>query len=270
MEFIKLNNGTLMPKIGFGTVGINDAEGEKIIISAIQTGYRLIDTAQMYNNEVCVGNAIKNCDIPRKELFITTKLNEPNNSYEKAKQGIERSLNALQLEYVDLFLIHEPYSNSLEMYKALTEAYEEGKIKAIGISNFNQRRYREFLNQCKIIPAVNQIESNVFFPQLELVKVLKDNGTVAQAWSPFAGGKRDVKNNVTLKILAEKYNKTPNQIALRYLIQNGICAVPKTHTVERMKENLDVFDFELSQVDMEIIKTLDTKKSACDWTKEWE
>ncbi|MCQ2586896.1 MAG: aldo/keto reductase [Treponema sp.] len=270
MEYTTLNNGLLMPVIGFGTVGLNDDAGEKIIIEAIQSGYEMIDTAKMYGNEKIVGKAIKQCGIAREKLFITTKLNEPYNSYELAKNGIEQSLEDLQLDYIDLFLIHEPYTNALEMYKALCEAFEKGIIKAIGISNFNIRRYKEFIKECQIIPAVNQIESNVFYPQLELVKLMKENGTLAEAWSPFASGKKSINDNIILCEISSKYDKTPNQIALRYLIQNGIMAIPKSTNLQRIKQNLDIFDFELSQIDMDIIKTLDGKKSFASWMKDWE
>ena len=267
---VTLNNGVDMPVIGLGTVGLQGKDGEKSILTAIELGYRMIDTAQMYGNEKEVGNAILQSGINREELFITTKIHSPSNSYEKAKIAIEKSLENLKLDYIDLFLVHEPYSQSLEMYRALTEAYRDKKIRAIGISNFNQRRLDEFLKTCEVIPAVNQIESHVFYPQLNLKEYLKTKGIQTQAWAPLVGGNKSVEKQEILKKIGKKYNKTPSQVALRYLIQNEIIVIPKSSKKEHLKQNINIFDFELSIEDLESIKSLDSGKTLYEWTNHWQ
>ena len=263
MEYLKLNNNLEIPVLGLGTYSLYGAECERCVTEAIENGYSLIDTAQMYTNEKSVGDAIKHFN--RKDLFITTKLYSPGRSYEKAKSDIEKSLNNLQTDYIDLLLIHEPYKESLDMYRAMKEAYACGKIKAIGISNFNKNLYLDFISKCEIIPAVNQVECHVFYRQKDLQEILKNHGTVMQAWSPFACGRNNFFSTNVLKQLAEKYNKTSGQIALKYLIQSGVSVIPKTSKKERLKENINVFDFSLTNEDMTKIQTLDTGKSLFGW-----
>lgn len=270
VEQITLNNGVKMPLIGFGTYEIRGSEGIQLIEEAIQIGYRMLDTAHMYENEKEVGQGVKKSGIRREELFITTKLNQPFNSYEKAKQGIELSLNNMNLEYIDLYLIHEPYTNGLDMYRALKEYYDKGIIRAIGISNYSRRKYDDFIKLCGIVPAVNQIESHVYYPQLEFIEHMRKNGTTAQAWAPLAGGNRNVGNEKVLCDIGEKYGKSPYQVALRYLIQNGISVIPKTHHISRMKSNFEVLDFQLNEQDMHQIELLDQKETLYRWTLAWE
>lgn len=265
MEYLTLNNGMKMPMVGFGTWDVRGKEGESIILDAIETGYRLLDTAQMYDNEKMVGNAIKESNINRKELFITTKLHRPNSSYMKAKMGIEKSLNELQLDYIDMILIHEPYAESFHMYKALKEALEEGKVKAIGISNFNKKHYEEFISSCGVIPVINQVESHVYFPQLKLQKEMESRGTHMQAWSPFTQGKKNIFAEEILNSIGANHGKTSAQIALKYLVQNNISVVPKSSNKNRMKDNLDIFDFELTYDEMKDIEGLNTGKSLFGW-----
>ena len=263
MKHLKLNNGIEMPVLGFGTYMLQGTECERCVSEAINAGYTLIDTAQMYGNEQAVGNAIKHYN--RKDLFITTKLYSPSSSYERAKADIEKSLNNLQTNYIDLLLIHEPYSQSLEMYKAMTEGVKDGKIRSIGISNFNKNQYLNFIKSCGIIPAVNQVECHVFYRQEGLQKQLEENGTHMQAWSPFACAKNNFFNNQILKEVGQKYGKTAAQIGLKYLIQNGISAIPKSANINRIKENFDIFDFELDSIDIKRIDTLDGGKTLFGW-----
>lgn len=263
MEFVTLNNNIKMPLLGLGTYTLQGNECEKCISEAIEIGYTLIDTAQMYANEKYVGNAIKHYD--RKNLFITTKLYSPSTSYERAKSDIEKSLNNLQTDYIDLLLIHEPYSQSLAMYRAMTEGVNSGKIKAIGISNFNKNQYLDFIKNCEIIPAVNQVECHVFYRQKDLQEVLAEYGTHMQAWSPFACGKNNFFNNPVLAETGKKYDKTPAQIGLKYLIQSGISAIPKSSKSNRLKENFDIFDFNLNDNDMKAIDTLNSNRTLFGW-----
>lgn len=267
---VTLNNGIDMPIIGLGTVGLKGKSGENSILTAIELGYRMIDTAQMYENENEVGNAILQSRINRKELFIITKVNKLSNSYEKTKFSIEKSLEDLKSDYIDLFLIHEPYDESIEMYQALYDSYKNKKIRAIGISNFNQRRLEQFLKKCEIIPALNQIESHIFYPQLDLKNYLETKGIQTQVWAPLAGGNKNIEKEETLKKIGKKYNKTPNQVALRYLIQNNISVVPKSSNKEHLKHNINIFDFELDIDDLENIKILDSGKTLYEWTNNWK
>lgn len=229
----------------------------------------MIDTAQMYGNEKEVGNAILKCGLKRSELFIITKLNSLSNSYNKAKTAINKSLESLQLNYIDLFLIHEPYNEALEMYEALIEEYKAGKIRAIGISNFNKRRLDLFLKNCEITPTINQIESHIFHQQLELKEYLEKNNIKTQSWGSFTSGNIDISSQTILKEIGSKYDKTPNQIALKYLVQNEIIVIPKSSKKEHMAQNINIFDFELSSEDLEMIKKLDTGKTLYQWTNTW-
>lgn len=263
---LTLNNGINIPIIGLGTVGLKGKLGEEAILTSIELGYRMIDTAQMYGNENEVGNAILKSGINRKEFFVITKICKTSNSYEKSKIAVETSLKNLKLDYIDLVLIHEPYNESLEMYKALVDAYKERKIRALGVSNFNQRHLKLFLNKCEIMPAINQIESHVFYPQLELKNYLESKGIKTQAWAPLAGGKKSINNEEVLKKIGEKYNKTPSQIALRYLIQNNIIVIPKSSNKERLKNNIDLFDFNLNIQDLKEIEKLNNGQTLYEWT----
>ena len=262
MQNVLLNNGVEMPILGFGVFQIpNESECEQAVIDAIETGYRLIDTAASYQNETAVGNAIKKSEVPRNELFITTKLWASDMGYENTKLAFQKSLNKLQLEYLDLYLIHQPYGDVFGSWRAMQELYEEGKIKAIGVANFHPDRVMDLIINSGFTPAVNQIETHPFHQQIETHQFLTDNNVQIQSWGPFAEGKNDIFNNETLKTIAVKYNKSVAQIILRWLTQRGIIAIPKSVRKERMKENFDVFTFELSETEMQTIQTLDNKTS---------
>lgn len=265
MKDMVLNNGVHMPVFGLGTWDLRGPECTRVVQEAIGLGYRLIDTAQMYGNEHEVGEGIRRCGVSRGELFITTKIYSPDTGYKKAKKAVERSLENLGLDYIDLLLIHEPYATSREMYGALKEAYAAGKLRAIGISNFNESRYLSFVRDCGIIPAVNQVESHVYFPQMRLQKTLESHGTKMQAWAPFTEGRRDIFNEPALKAIGGKHGKSSAQVALRYLIQNGIAAIAKSSKVQRLKENMELFDFTLDGSDMKEIAGMDGGKSLFGW-----
>ena len=262
MQNVLLNNGIKMPILGFGVFQIpNESECEQAVIDAIKTGYRLIDTAASYQNETAVGNAIKKSEVPRNELFITTKLWASDMGYENTKLAFQKSLNKLQLEYLDLYLIHQPYGDVFGSWRAMQELYEEGKIKAIGVANFHPDRVMDLIINSGFTPAVNQIETHPFHQQIETHQFLTDNNVQIQSWGPFAEGKNDIFNNEMLKTIAVKYNKSVAQIILRWLTQRGIIAIPKSVRKERMKENFDIFTFELSETEMQTIQTLDNKTS---------
>ena len=262
MQNVTLNNGIEMPILGFGVFQIpNESECEQAVIDAIKTGYRLIDTAASYQNETAVGNAIKKSEVPRNELFITTKLWASDMGYENTKLAFQKSLNKLQLEYLDLYLIHQPYGDVFGSWKAMQELYHEGKIKAIGVANFHPDRVIDLIINSGFTPAVNQIETHPFHQQIETHQFLTDNNVQIQSWGPFAEGKNDIFNNETLKTIAVKYNKSVAQVILRWLTQRGIIAIPKSVRKERMKENFDIFTFELSETEMQTIQTLDNKTS---------
>ena len=262
MQNVLLNNGVEMPILGFGVFQIpNESECEQAVIDAIKTGYRLIDTAASYQNETAVGNAIKKSEVPRNELFITTKLWASDMGYENTKLAFQKSIDKLQLDYLDLYLIHQPYGDVFGSWKAMQELYHEGKIKAIGVANFHPDRVMDLIINSGFTPAVNQIETHPFHQQIETHQFLTDNNVQIQSWGPFAEGKNDIFNNETLKTIAVKYNKSVAQIILRWLTQRGIIAIPKSVRKERMKENFDVFTFELSETEMQTIQTLDNKTS---------
>ena len=263
MEYITLNNGLRIPKIGLGIYQLND---EDVIVKAIdEIGYRLIDTARMYGNEKILGRAIKRCRTPREELFITTKVYTPDRGYKRTKLAIEDSLKNLGLDYIDLILIHEPYREGREMYKALEEALQEGKVKSIGISNYNKKEYLNLLENCNIVPAINQVEAHIFYSRKELQKILEKNGTVMEAWSPLAAGKNNIFTNEVLVEIGKKYNKTSAQIALKYLLSRNMVIIPKSSNLDRLKQNIDLFDFELEKVDIEKIETLEKGISLFGW-----
>lgn len=266
MESIKLNNDINMPLVGLGTWNLRGQECIDTICKSIELGYRLIDTAQMYGNEKEVGLGIMKSGIDRKEVFITTKIYRISNSYSKAKRAIRDSLNNLQVEYIDLLLLHEPYKQGPEMYRALEEAYKEGLLKAIGISNYNESWYKEFLLKCSIIPAVNQVETHMTFQKWNLQELLESNSTRMQAWSPLGQGVIDMNNEVILRI-SNKYGKTPAQVMLKFLTQRGISVIPKSKHENRLKENIDIFDFNLTEQEIKEIRSLDLNKTLFSWTE---
>ena len=262
IQTVQLNNGIEMPIVGFGVFQILDADTcERCVVDAINIGYRLIDTAASYMNEKAVGNAIKKCGVNRKELFITSKLWVQDHGYENTKMAFQRSLDKLQLDYLDLYLIHQPYGDVFGSWRAMEELYAAGKIKAIGVANFQIDRIMDLIVFGKTIPAVNQIETHPFNQQIEAHQFLTDNHVQTQSWGPFAEGKNDIFTNEVLVSLAKKYNKSVAQITLRWITQRGIVVIPKSVRKERMEENFSIFDFELSADDMEQIKMLDTKQS---------
>jgi diketogulonate reductase-like aldo/keto reductase len=262
MYKVKLNNGIEMPILGFGVFQIKDAlECERAVIDAVETGYRLIDTAASYLNEEAVGKAIKNCAIQREELFITTKLWVQDTGYEKTKNAFHRSLERLQLDYLDLYLIHQPYGDIFGSWKAMQELYEAGKIRAIGTANFQPDRVMDLIVNSGFTPAVNQIETHPFQQQIQNQAFLNENNIQTQSWGPFAEGKNDIFNNGALKSIGENYNKTVAQVILRWLVQRDIIAIPKSVRKERIAENFQLFDFELTEKEMDAIRSLDTGES---------
>ena len=262
MMYVELNNGVKMPILGYGVFQITDLkECERCVLDAIDVGYRLIDTAQAYGNEEAVGNAIKKCGVPREELFITTKVWISNAGYENAKKSIEESLKKLQLDYLDLLLIHQPFNDYYGTYRAMEELHKEGKIRAIGLSNFYPDRLIDLIKFNEVVPAVNQVETHVFNQQVKAQEIMNKYGVQIQAWAPFAEGKNNLFSNETLKAVGDKYNKSVAQVALRYLIQRGVSVLPKSVNKDRMKENFNVFDFELTEEDMNLIASLDTENS---------
>lgn len=262
MYYIKLNNGVEMPILGFGVFQIpNAAECEKAVLEAIDCGYRLIDTAASYMNEAAVGNAIKKSGVPREELFITTKVWVQDVGYEKTKAAFQKSLDLLQLDYLDLYLLHQPYGDIFGSWRAMQELYTEGKIRAIGVANFHPDRLMDLIINSGFTPAINQIETHPFHQQITTQSFLEDNNVQMQSWAPFAEGKNNIFNNDLLISIGNKHDKSVAQIILRWLIQRNIVAIPKSVRKERMLENFSIFDFELSGDDMQMIQTLDTKES---------
>lgn len=262
MYNIKLNNGVEMPILGFGVFQMQDvAECEQAVLDAIETGYRLIDTAASYMNEQAVGNAIKRSNVPREELFITTKLWVSDSGYENTLKAFDKSLELLQLEYLDLYLIHQPYGDIYGSWRAMQELYKLGKVRAIGISNFHPDRVMDLISNSDFIPAINQIETHPFHQQNETQKFLQENNIQIESWGPFAEGKNDIFKNEVLTAIAAKYNKSTAQVILRWLTQRGVVAIPKSVRKERMAENFNIFDFELTTEDMNEIQTLDTNAS---------
>jgi 2,5-diketo-D-gluconate reductase A len=262
MQKVILNNGVEMPILGFGVFQIQDEkECEQAVYDAIMAGYRLIDTAASYLNEEAVGRAIKRSGVPREELFITTKLWVQDTGYERTKNAFEKSLERLQLDYLDLYLIHQPFGDVYGSWRAMEELYREGKIRAIGVSNFYPDRLTDFIIHNQVVPAVNQVETHPFNQQIESAKLMKENNVQIESWGPFAEGKNNMFQNEILVSIAETHNKSVAQVVLRWLTQRGIVAIPKSVRKERIIENFNIFDFELSQEDMEKIATLDTKQS---------
>lgn len=265
MQYVTLNNGLKMPLLGFGTYDIKSID---TFLAAVDCGYRLFDSAQMYGNQKEVGAAIRKAmssrGIKREEFFITTKLSS-DMDFESAKKSIESSLKALDIGYIDLLLIHAPYTQAKEMYKAMELAYKEGIIKALGISSFTPKVYLEFIKTCEIMPAINQCETHIYYQQRALLEAMKPYGTILESWSPFIAGKSGFFSNPTLRQIAARYNKSVAQIALRFLVQQGIIAIPKASKLKHMQENINVFDFSLSAADMESIRALDKNKTQFSW-----
>ena len=261
MEYVTLNNGVKMPKLGYGVYQTPPEETERCVLDAIRIGYRSIDTAQAYGNEEGVGNAMVKCGLPREDLFITTKVWISNNGYEKAKASIEESLKKLQTGYIDLLLIHQPFGDYYGTYRAMEEAYKEGKVRAIGVSNFYPDRYLDLFHFAEIKPAVNQVETHVFQQQKVAKKYMEKHGTQIMSWGPFAEGKNNYFQNPVLKEIGDQYGKSVAQVALRFLLQSDVVVIPKSTHENRMQENFNVFDFTLNNEDMEKIQALDTGKS---------
>jgi 2,5-diketo-D-gluconate reductase A len=263
MKLIVLNNGVEMPILGFGVFQVRDAEVcERSVYEAIQTGYRLIDTAASYLNEDAVGKAIKRSGVTREELFVTTKLWIQDAGYERTKKAFEKSLHRLQLDYLDLYLIHQPFGDVYGSWRAMEELYREGRIRAIGVSNFQPDRIMDLIVHNEVVPAVNQIETHPFNQQIETQKFLQENNVQIESWGPFAEGKNNIFQNELLLSIAGKYRKTVAQVILRWLTQRGVVVIPKSVRKERIVENFNIFDFELSSEDMDAIILLDMKVSS--------
>ncbi|GAA0131649.1 aldo/keto reductase [Bacillus velezensis] len=262
MQTVTLNNGVKMPIIGFGVYQVPDAqECENAVYEALMAGYRLIDTASGYLNEEAVGRAIKRSGVPREELFITTKLWIQDAGYESAKAAFSKSLNKLQLDYLDLYLIHQPYGDYYGAWRAMEDLYREGKIRAIGVSNFHPDRLMDLIMHNEIVPAVNQVETHPFCQQKESAAFMKEQGVQHESWAPFAEGRNNMFSNGVLTSIAEKHNKSVAQVVLRWLVQREVVTIPKSVRKERIVENFDIFDFELSLEDIEKISTLDKGES---------
>jgi len=262
MEYKILSNGVKMPKVGFGVFQVPDLKQcEQVVSDALEIGYRHIDTAATYLNEEAVGRAIANSGIRREELFIVTKLWVQDHGYDNTKRAFERSLKKLGLDYLDLYLIHKPYGDYYGAWRAMEDLYKEGLIKAIGVTSFPSERLLDLFLHNEIKPMVNQIETNVWYQQKEAAEFLAKEGIAHEAWAPFAEGNNDIFNQPVLKVLAEKYGKSVGQIMLRWLLQRDVIVIPKSVRRERMQQNIDVFDFELSAEDMARISALDTGKS---------
>jgi len=263
MQTVKLNNGVEIPILGFGVFQITDlTECARCVVDAIQAGYTHIDTAASYQNEEGVGRGIKQSGVAREKLFITTKLWIQRNGYEGTLRAFENSLKRLQLDYIDLYLIHQPFGDVYGEWRAMEELYQQGKVRAIGVSNFHPDRIMDLMVHNKITPAINQIEVNPFQQQIDTQKFLQDNGVQVEAWAPFAEGRNNIFQNEVLQSIAAKHQKSVAQVILRWLVQRGIVALSKTTHKERMIENISVFDFELGPEDLAAITTLDTKTSS--------
>lgn len=261
MEFVTLNNGVKMPILGYGVYQVNNAECERCVLDAISVGYRSIDTAQAYGNEEAVGSAVKKCGVPRSELFITTKVWISNGGYENAKKSLEESLKKLKSDYIDLVLIHQPFNDYYGTYRAMEEAYKEGWIRAIGVSNFYPDRLVDLCRFVDVKPAINQVETHVFQQQKKAHEYMEKYGVQHESWGPFAEGRKDFFTNPVLVELGKKYGKSAAQIALRFLIQSDVVVIPKSTHKERMEQNFNVFDFTLSAEDMTAIQNLDEGES---------
>ena len=261
MDFATLNNGVQMPKLGYGVYQVKNEECERCVLDAISVGYRAIDTAQSYGNEEAVGSAIVKCGVPRDQLFLTTKVWISNAGYEKAKASIDKSLKNLQTDYIDLLLIHQPFGDYYGTYRAMEEAYKAGKLRAIGVSNFYPDRLIDLCQFVEVTPAVNQVETHVFQQQKVAHEYMEKYHVQHESWGPFAEGRKDFFTNPTLVEIGEKYGKSSAQVALRFLLQSDVVVIPKSTHKERMEQNIHVFDFTLSEEDMEAIRKLDEGES---------
>ena len=261
MEYVTLNNGVKMPKLGYGVYQTPPEDTERCVAKAIEVGYRSIDTAQAYGNEEGVGNAIAKCGLPREELFITTKIWISNAGYEKARASIDESLSKLKTDYIDLLLIHQPFGDYYGSYRAMEEAYRAGKVRAIGVSNFYPDRYLDLTHFAQIKPAVNQVETHLFQQQKIAKQYLKKHGTQIMSWGPFAEGRNDYFKTPALKEIGQAHDKTPAQVALRFLVQSDVVIIPKSVHENRMRENFDIFDFTLTPEEMARLEALDGGKS---------
>jgi 2,5-diketo-D-gluconate reductase A len=263
MQKVVLNNGVEMPIMGFGVFQVPDLnECERAVLDALETGYRLIDTAATYLNETAVGNAIRKSGVRREDLFITTKLWVQDAGYEKTKKAFEKSLNKLQLDYLDLYLIHQPYGDVHGSWRAMEDLYKNGRVKAIGVSNFQPDRIMDLITFNEVLPAVNQVETHPFNQQIETQKFLTANNVQIESWGPFAEGKNKIFQNELLASIGRKYIKSIAQVILRWLTHRGVVAIPKSVRKERIEENFNIFDFELSKEDLEAIATLDMKTTS--------
>lgn len=257
MNTIKLNNGVLMPQIGYGVYQVSPEECERCVSDALSVGYRMIDTAQAYNNEEGVGNAIKKSNVNRNDIFLVSKVWISNYGYEATKASIDESLRKLQTDYIDLMLLHQPFCDRYSAYRALQDAYKEGKLRAIGVSNFYPDHFIDLASNVEIVPAVNQVETHVFNQQIESQRIMEEFGTHIMSWGPLAEGHNDFFKNPILSKIGAQYNKSVAQVALRWLIQRGVIIIPKSVHRNRMEENLDILDFSLSDEEMQSIAQLD-------------
>lgn len=261
MDYLKLNNGVLMPRMGYGVYQVTPEECERCVADALSVGYRMIDTAQAYHNEEGVGSAIKKSGVAREDIFLVSKIWISNYGYEKAKASIDESLRKLGTDYIDLMLLHQPFCDRYGAYRALQDAYKEGKLRAIGVSNFYPDHFIDLASNMDVVPAVNQVETHVFDQQVEAQGIMDEFGTRAMSWAPLAEGRNGFFTNETLAAIGAKYGKSVAQVALRWLLQRGVIIIPKSTHIERMRQNIDIFDFRLADDDMEAIAALDTGKS---------
>jgi 2,5-diketo-D-gluconate reductase A len=262
MQYVTLSNGVKMPQLGYGVYQVTKAECERCVLDALKVGYRHIDTAQSYFNEEEVGNAIKKSGIPREEIFLTTKVWIEHYGYEECKKSVLESMKKLQTDYIDLVLLHQPFADYYGAWRALEDLYDEGKLKAIGISNFYADRVVDICSFNRIKPMVNQVETHPFNQQVEAQKIMQKYGVQIEAWAPFGEGRGDMFTNPTIAAIGKKYNKSVAQVILRWGLQRGIVVIPKSTHIERMEENLNVFDFTLSDEDMKVMASLDKKQSS--------
>lgn len=262
MEYVTLNNGVRMPVLGYGVYQVDPSECARCVRDALEVGYRAVDTAQVYQNEEGVGQAVEESGIPRGELFLTTKIWVSNAGYERARASIDRSLEKLRTDYVDLMLVHQPFGDYYGTYRALTEAYRAGRIRAIGVSNFYPDRLADICLNVDVVPAVNQIETHPFLQQREAHRIMEKYGVVHESWGPFAEGRKGFFTNPVLGEIGRKHGRSPAQVALRWLLQRGIVVIPKSTHKDRMAENFDAFSFTLDEADMERIAALDEGESA--------
>ena len=262
MKYVTLNNGVKMPQLGYGVYQVSPVEAERCVSDAIRVGYRMIDTAQAYHNEEGVGEAVKNANIQRSDFFLVSKVWISNYGYEKAKASIDESLSKLQTEYIDLMLLHQPFCDYYGAYRALEDDYREGKLRAIGISNFQPNQFIDLASNMEVVPAVNQIETHVFYQQVKAKKYMDEFGISMMSWGPLAEGRNGLFSNIILEEIGKVHGKSIAQIALRYLLHRGVIIIPKSTHKERMEQNFNLFDFELTDEEIERIKGLDLGKSA--------